>query len=98
MSKETERFDQRHIRKRRSKRCYANPGKTDCRSPGGQHQAVNTTGQVEYNHDKHYPLAPEMAIPASLSTELTLLVKSSSTNVATLPLMPMKRFTLVRTT
>lgn len=61
-------------------------------------QAVNTTGQVEYNHDKHYPLAPEMVIPASLSTELTLLVKSSSTNVATLPLMPMKRFTLVRTT
>lgn len=47
----------------------------------------------------HRPLAPERK-PAggALPVALTLLVKSSRTKVATLPLMPMKRFTLVRTT
>lgn len=49
---------------------------------------------------KHCPRAPRDAPPSRrrFFAELTLLVKSSSTKVATLPLIPMKRFTLVRTT
>lgn len=43
-------------------------------------------------HPKYEPTG------CALSTTLTLFVKSSRTKVATLPLMPMKRFTLVRTT
>ena len=96
MSKETERFDQRHMKKGEARDAMQTQERQTAKvqtGPCGQRHR-----QEEYNHDKHYPLAPDMVIPASLSPELTLLVKSSSTNVATLPLMPMKRFTLVRTT
>lgn len=93
LSKETEKCDQRHIRKRVSERWYANPGKTDrlCKRTEWSMVSTPQAGRIR-------SWLNTMLIPASLSAELTLLVKSSSTKVATLPLMPMKRFTLVRTT
>lgn len=64
--------------------------------------AVNNTDKQSKIMIKHCLLAPGDAHPSRgrscAELKLTLLVKSSSTKVATLPLIPMKRFTLVRTT
>lgn len=61
---------------------------------------VNNTEKRSKIMIEHCPLAPRDAHPSRRRScaELTLLVKSSSTKVATLLLIPMKRFTLVRTT
>lgn len=54
MSKETEKCDQRHIRKRVSESWYANPGKTDRLQKDRVVHGVNTAGRQNKIMTKHY--------------------------------------------